>query len=189
MMIHHSTVYVCMCVCVCVCVCVCAHVCACACACACVSVCVRTRMCVCVSVCVHVSCHQLSSPLMPPPALNTCMCVCVCPGAPRSRCSLAIHHATWSLTDEALDEPATLLVQLLQEQGKRVSGTGAAGVGEGGAKAKGKEPCFLAVQHGEVMVVEGGKLVNRPRTLGGVGASGATEACADGSRLAALPPS
>lgn len=64
----------------------------------------------------------------------------------RSKCSMAIHCCTFSLTDEPLDEPPALLVRELRDRGLDAAS-------------------FLTVQHGQTMVVRDGRVVNEPKTL------------------------
>ncbi|GLC42416.1 hypothetical protein PLESTM_001330900 [Pleodorina starrii] len=64
----------------------------------------------------------------------------------RAAVSIGIHTATWSLTDEPLDEPPTRLQAAVREQGLPPSS-------------------FVTLQHGEKAVVRGGKLQNTPNTL------------------------
>ncbi|GIL81046.1 hypothetical protein Vretimale_9252 [Volvox reticuliferus] len=64
----------------------------------------------------------------------------------RAAVSIGIHTATWSLTDEPLDEPPARLQAAVQERGL-------------------PESSFVTLQHGEMAVVRGGKLENQPKTL------------------------
>ncbi|KXZ46435.1 hypothetical protein GPECTOR_43g871 [Gonium pectorale] len=64
----------------------------------------------------------------------------------RASVSLAIHHATWALTDEPMDEPAARLQAALRERGLPLSS-------------------FVPVRHGERLLVRGGRLTNEPQTL------------------------
>ncbi|KAG2430386.1 hypothetical protein HYH02_013748 [Chlamydomonas schloesseri] len=64
----------------------------------------------------------------------------------RAAVSIGIHTATWSLTDEPLDEPPARLVASLAAAGLPADS-------------------FVTLQHGERAVVVGGRLVNSPATL------------------------
>ncbi|GLI60796.1 hypothetical protein VaNZ11_003030 [Volvox africanus] len=64
----------------------------------------------------------------------------------RAAVSIGIHTATWSLTDEPLDEPPARLQAAVQERGL-------------------PESSFVTLQHGEMAVVRGGRLENQPKTL------------------------
>ncbi|KAI3431506.1 hypothetical protein D9Q98_004556 [Chlorella vulgaris] len=64
----------------------------------------------------------------------------------RSMRSVACHHATFSLTDEAMDEPAKLLPREV-------------------AKAKLPPDAFVSLRHGATLVTAGGATLNQPPLL------------------------
>ncbi|KAG2422586.1 hypothetical protein HXX76_015914 [Chlamydomonas incerta] len=88
----------------------------------------------------------------------------------RAAVSIGIHTATWSLTDESLDEPPARLA----------ASVAAAGLPTGS---------FVTLQHGERAVVVDGRLVNNPATLPVAGspaiAAAAAMVAADGNAAAA----
>lgn len=79
----------------------------------------------------------------------------------RARTSVAIHCCTFLLADEALDEPPRALTASLR----------AAGL---------PGDSFITLQHGALLQAAGGRLLNRPPTLGPSPASREASAASQG---------